>query len=459
MTKSLNADQHGKLKEKGGLFMGDLSICALVPHPPLLIPEVGGASISRVERTKDAMENISRAIACEAPEVLILITPHGPLFKDAIGIIGEEELSGDFSRFGAPDVDLSFKSDLQLIRLIENQDCGIKTLQVTSKNYPGAEMLDHGSMVPLYYLKKAGLDIPLVVMGFGFLPFKELYAFGKAIGRAIESSGKRVAIIASGDLSHRLTPDAPAGYDPAGKEFDQRLMASIETMDVDTILNMDRELVERAGECGLRSILIMLGALDGLLVSPKVLSYEGPFGVGYGVALFSIIEESSPVRLARQSVEEYVRHRRVIEEPHIPPPEIRGQAGAFVSIKKNGNLRGCIGTVEAIMSNVGKEIIMNAISAATRDPRFPPVTEDELGTLTYSVDILKEPERISGLHELDPQRYGVIVSKGKRRGLLLPNLEGIHTPEEQVAIAKRKAGISPADRDVTLERFEVIRWT
>jgi len=226
----------------------------------------------------------------------------------------------------------------------------------------------------------------------------------------------------------------------------------------------------------------MAGALDGKKVSSELLSYEGPFGVGYAVAAFKVLgdderrrfdqiyleaekeriealkaQEDEYVRLARQSLETYVIKRKVMKRPdNLSPDLINKKAGVFVSLKLDGSLRGCIGTISPTTSSIADEIIRNAISAGTEDPRFPPVTEEELSRLEYSVDVLGKAEKIESLDDLDPVRYGVIVTKGHRRGLLLPNLEGINTVEEQVSIALRKAGIYPHE-DYRLERFEVVR--
>jgi MEMO1 family protein len=162
------------------------------------------------------------------------------------------------------------------------------------------------------------------------------------------------------------------------------------------------------------------------------------------------------VTLARKAVDEYVRNRRKADEPTSPPPELDGQAGVFVCLKKHGELRGCIGTIEATQPNLGAEIINNAISAAVGDPRFSPVMPDELDDLKYSVDVLGPAEQVNSLDELDAKRYGVIVEAGRKRGLLLPDLEGVNTVEEQVSIAMRKAGIY-GDEPVSLYRFQVTR--
>ena len=163
------------------------------------------------------------------------------------------------------------------------------------------------------------------------------------------------------------------------------------------------------------------------------------------------------VKLARDTIDAYVKTGKTISIPSYLTDEMKGMAGGFVSIKKHGDLRGCIGTFSPTQPNIAAEVIQNAISAATRDPRFPPITPEELDSLDISVDILTEPEKIASPDELDPKRYGVIVTKGWKKGLLLPDIEGVDTVEEQIYIAKRKAGISP-DEEVKLQRFEVKRY-
>lgn len=163
------------------------------------------------------------------------------------------------------------------------------------------------------------------------------------------------------------------------------------------------------------------------------------------------------VELAKKTVEEYVRNRKVTSPPEELSPEMTANAGVFVSIKKKGNLRGCIGTFMPCTENVAREVIKNAICAATQDPRFDPVCEDELNDLKYSVDVLTPPEKVSDIGELDPKKYGVIVTHGSRKGLLLPDLEGVDSVEEQLRIAKMKAWIGP-DEEVDIFRFTVSRY-
>ncbi len=168
--------------------------------------------------------------------------------------------------------------------------------------------------------------------------------------------------------------------------------------------------------------------------------------------------DSNPVvDLARETVERFVRDGVVIR-PEVSSPQLKERAGVFVSIHENGELRGCIGTFEPTRENVAEEIVANAINAATHDPRFPPVSSSELGSLDYNVDILTSPEPVESLEDLDPKKYGVIVESGGRRGLLLPDLEGVESVAQQVGICRMKAGIGPSE-PVRLYRFEVRRFS
>lgn len=169
-------------------------------------------------------------------------------------------------------------------------------------------------------------------------------------------------------------------------------------------------------------------------------------------------DESVPVALARKSLAYYLAHNQPMLLPEKLAPELSGQAGVFVSLKKHGRLRGCIGTFLPTTVNIGAEIIQNAITAGTEDPRFPAVRPAELADITISVDILAAPEPIESPTQLDPQKYGIIVRRGNRRGLLLPMLEGVDTAAEQIEIAREKAGISPQE-EIELYRFTVTRYT
>lgn len=466
---------------------GELAYVCFVPHPPIMVPEVGREHIGQVESTIRAMKEVSLRLAETSPDTLLFITPHGPLSRDVFHLAGMSELKGDLGSFGASQVTFGHTNDLELAEAIQKQALAQGFSVRFTDRWGGLGRrrdpeLDHGVMAPLYYLREHLPQVQIVALTYTLIPMENLYTFGALLARVISASGKRVALVASGDMSHRLKPEAPAGYDPMGPVFDRRLVDLLARMEVEGIMELPEEMVEGAGQCGLPSLVVALGALDGRAVKPEVLSYEGPFGVGYLVAslppgslqdsreLLPVLKarrlerlerirsgESLPVRIARETLEAFVREGRLITLPESLPFELQKQAGAFVSLKKFGQLRGCIGTILPSRASVAEEIAINAVNAGTHDPRFEPVRPEELPDLTYSVDILSPPEPVSELGELDPKRYGVIVSQGFRRGLLLPDLEGIDSVEDQVRLAKQKAGIAP-DGDCKIERFEVIRY-
>ncbi len=429
------------------------------PHPPIIVPEVGRGREREVWRTLAALAQVAGELARRRPEVAVLMATHGPLHPRAFVVLDAPWAEGDFTQWGAHQVRLRFPVALDVVQAIQEEAVRAKIPLQPVRHWE----LDWSCTVPLYHLRPGLEGARLVVMNISLLPPREHFRLGQVVRQALERVGQRAAIIASADLSHRLSPQGPYGFDPAGPELDRRLQEAMARWDVETVLSTSEDLRERAGDDAVPSLSFLMGALDGLSVRPRLLSYEGPWGVGYMVVAVDIEAPSHPlVRLAKEAVEAYVLRGEKVE-PHLPPEALAGlpqRAGVFVSIKsKDGALRGCIGTIEPTCPTLAQEVVERAIESATHDPRFPPVAPEELDNLEYSVDILSPPERVQKEEELDPKRYGVIVRKGLRRGLLLPDLEGVDTVEKQLAIAKAKAGLDLQDQDVELYRFTVVRLT
>lgn len=458
---------------------------ALTPHPPLVVPDVGGERLSDAKTTVSGLQQVAQDLAASRPDTIVFITPHGNVFADGISGLSEAELYGDFSDFGVFNKGTSCHNDIELLNAIGQQaveqDIGFIAIdRAAAQRHHLKGELDHGILVPLHYLGEAGVaDVPIVALSFGLMPISDLYRFGTIISKAARKLGRRIAVVASGDMSHRLKDEGPYSYHPDGPVFDQAIQELLTRGDTRKVLDLPEKLRENAGECGYRSIVIMLGTLDGLQYTSNIYSYEGPFGVGYltagffpgspGVSCLETLDkdsrqaiqerrsaESVPARWARTVLESYINNAVVPPLPADMKKLTENRAGAFVSLKKKGQLRGCIGTIESAYGNLAEEIAANAVSAATRDYRFLPVQKEELGELVYSVDVLGEPEPCHR-EDLDPGKYGVIVSQGHRRGLLLPDLEGVDTVEQQLSIALQKAGISP-NEDFHMERFEVKRY-
>ncbi len=457
-----------------------LSLAFVVPHPPLIVPEIGRGEEKKIKNTVDAYNKAAQAAAAVKPDTVVIVSPHSVMYGDYIHISPGDEAEGGFGRFGAPGVSIKKEYDTEFVATLAGiaEGAGIPAGTLGQRD----KALDHGTLVPLYFLEKYLKNYKIVRVSIsGLLPI-EHYRFGQCIAEAAESLRRNTVTVASGDLSHKLTKDGPYGFAEEGPEFDRQLTRAMKDADFYKFLSFSEEFSEAAAECGLRSFIEMAGALDGKAVKTEFLSYEGPFGVGYAVCGYIVTGgdesrrfgekyqeeqrqtlaeaqkgEDEYVRLARLSLETYVKTGKYAKLPGgLPDEMLKRKAGTFVSLKKGGRLRGCIGTISSTQPSIAEEILRNAVSAGTGDPRFEPVTEDELDSLVYSVDVLGEAEPVDSMDELDAKRYGVIVNKGYRRGLLLPNLEGVDTPEQQIAIALKKAGI-PAGEGYNMERFEVVR--
>ena len=453
----------------------------MVPHPPLIIPDVGRGQEKAIQATIDAYHEAAKKIASWQPDTVVVLSPHSIMYADYFHISPGTGARGDFGQFRAPQVKIQVQYDTELVEALSQE--------AEAREIPAGTMgerdsrLDHATMIPLWFLNHYYTDYKTVRIGLSGLPLSQHYMLGQCIQKAAELCGRNIVVIGSGDLSHKLKEDGPYGFQKEGTEYDSRIMEVMGIAAFDQLFDFTEEFCDKAAECGHRSFVILAGTLDRLAVKAEKLSHEGTFGVGYGVCTYEVEgraperdflrqyeekiadeakrrkeSEDAYVRLARQTIEAYVGERKQISIPKDLPEEMyESRAGVFVSLKEEGRLRGCIGTIAPVQKNIAEEIVANAISASTKDPRFHPVQPDELDKLVYSVDVLGTPAAITSPDELDVKRYGVIVTKGRKRGLLLPNLDGVDTVEDQITIAKQKAGISTYDDDVQLERFEVVR--
>ncbi len=438
-----------------------LVFSGIAPHPPIMVPEVGRESIAGVRSSIDAMGQFTKRLIESGAESVIVISPHARLEVDSFVAYQGPEVFGDFSNFHAPGTEFALRVDEELLTAI--------TRSAASEKYNVSlladEVLDHGTAVPLYFLLRNGWQGQVVALGYSFLSNHDHLRFGSCIAKAVDQLGRRVAFVASGDLSHRLKPEAPAGYNPSAHFFDEEVVKALRANEPERIVEIDHGLRRLAGECGYRSMLVAIGAAAEVPLSCDVMSYEAPFGVGYLVAQLTNAPEArgdSPddlPALARNAVETFTRTGEILDPFVSHEGLLTARAPCFVCLKTHdGELRGCIGTIEPSKDTLAQEIVANAISAATSDPRFDAVRESELADLVYSVDVLL-PAEPAVMDELDPSVYGVIVEdeSESRRGLLLPDIPGVDTAQQQVEIAKRKAGIS-AETPVKLSRFKVERY-
>lgn len=257
----------------------------IVPHPPIIIPEIGQDRLAEAEATVSGMRRLAEDIAKTDTDVLVSISPHSPMLYDSFLIKSKSRLSGSFSLFGFPDLEFIINGDEELPRAIITAcaGAGVPMTKVGERTLFVDNHLDHGILVPYFYLSQKQ-DYSLVSISISSLPLDKHFALGEVIGDICARDSRKIAFMASGDLSHRLSVDAPAGYLPRGAEFDKTICDIVTAGDLKKLLDISDDLIEAAGECGLRSLTTLAGVISGQEYEIKLLSYEGPFGVGYMVA-------------------------------------------------------------------------------------------------------------------------------------------------------------------------------
>ena len=434
----------------------------LMPHAPILVPSVGKENLARVDHTVRAMTEIARRALAAQPDTVLLISPHSPRRPGAFGIWLTPRLRGTFEQFGSAEdrVDLPLDRAAAERLELEAAQRGLRTWRI------GGGELDHGATVPLSYLAVAGWQGPTVVVSLHEPGEGGLDELGAAIAATAQGLHRRLAVIASGDMSHRLTQSAPCGFHPNGSRFDEAFIARLRSGARDAILRIDPALVDMAAEDVVDSTRVALSAVGGAADGRAVVSYEGPFGVGYGVAVLfeakssehaaapAVLSHCSDLpRVARCAVEAKFGYGPD-EPPFIAAGELLAPHGVFVTLRTvDGELRGCIGAPLPTQNDLVWRTWHHARAAAFHDTRFSPVRADELPHLRFEVSVLGRLEPVASPAELDAARYGVCIRAADgRRAVLLPAIEGIDSVEVQLRTVKRKAGLEP-DEPVEIQRF------
>jgi aromatic ring-opening dioxygenase LigB subunit len=260
-----------------------LVFSAIVPHPPILIPSIGKDNLDQIKATKESLEKLEKDLYASKPDIIMMISPHGHVDPDHFTLNISDNYIINFEEFGDFATELKVKGDTTLMTIDKESISKKSPVNIISE-----EKLDHGIGVPFYYLGQNIENVKIIPIVFSLLDTQAHLDFGKHLKEIIFGSEKRIAVIASGDLSHCLTESAPAPFNPSGKEFDEKMIELLKKPDPQGIVNIDKDLVENASECGLRSIVILLGILNNIKFETEILSYEAPFGVGYLTANLSL---------------------------------------------------------------------------------------------------------------------------------------------------------------------------
>ncbi|MDD5749512.1 MAG: AmmeMemoRadiSam system protein B [Patescibacteria group bacterium] len=261
-----------------------LIFSAFVPHSPILIPEVGKENLEKLKKTAEAYKNLESDLYSLKPDLLIIISSHANKRGGEFFTINQQPmLKVSFKDFGDLITNLEFENDIGF---------GYKIKESCEDHLPiiltADSQLDYGSGVPLFYLAQHLPQLKIISIGYADLSLNQHLNFGQIIRKQINLSAKRIAVVASGDLSHKLHQDSPAGFSPMAQEFDRQLLKLVNEKNIDALVNMDKDLIMEAGECGLRSLITLLGIIKEIDYQPQQLSYEAPFGIGYLVENFRV---------------------------------------------------------------------------------------------------------------------------------------------------------------------------
>lgn len=454
-----------------------MAVCctALMCHAPIVIPAIGDDRAHECERTTAAMHEVALRVLDQHPEVLVVVSPHTPRQGGLFGVVEAPRIAGSFARFGFPRLAVRLPGAPRAARTVRQSAAALGVECWT----PPADDLDHGALVPLHFFVENGWSGPTLILALPYQNGDSETVMGEALRAAADKSHERWAVIASGDMSHRLRPDAPAGFDPRAREFDDAFVASVQRGDYRAACAPDPWLREIAAEDVVQSTSVAAAAAGFRSDGHAFLAYEGPFGVGYCESL--LFTDGSNGRPARGHAEnatpepvrsdgadapppvlpeiarEAIRSDRLGQPLVLPPlrPPWDAPRAVFVTLRSPaGELRGCIGRTHPTLASLAEEIADCAVSSATRDPRCERVTLGEIDHLLIEVSVLSTPVPVSSRAELDPRRYGVVVSFGSLRGVLLPDIDGVETVAAQLHIAAEKAGIREGAA-YTIERFEV----
>ncbi len=436
----------------------------LFPHQVgLLVRQTDGTLAKTLAAYREAGESIARL----KPDTIILVSPHMESYRDYIQIADGEVGNGRLGFSGRGEYKFRVVYDRPLAREIASF-CSSSSFPAGMESEKDSD-LDHGTMVPLFFLNRSYSSFKLVRIGISGLSLFDHYRMGEIIASAVESLGRRAVIIASGDLSHTYELE---GYASLAERYDSSLLAYLGKGNFGGLLNFSRRNLRTSGECAHRPLLVLGGAFDRQDVDSRLLSREVVNGVGLAVMAFyprgrnpsrayldlyqtkerirvQGIRETSDqhAKLAYRAIEYFLKeHGRLPIPQGLPPAFYRRSGGVFVSLFKYGNPRGCLGTCFAREGNLANEIVSSAIAACTGDPRYSDLTIDEWPYVEVRIDVLSRPEKISGMAGLNPKKYGVIVEAGEKRGMLLPSLDGVIDSQEQLGIAIKKARLQNGEQ-------------
>lgn len=460
----------------------------IMPHTLNLLPSLGGGLERKAQSTVESMDSMAREIAGLAPDTIVVISSHAPSLGNVFVVSPQKRFLGSLAKYRFRLNAIRPYNDLEFVRMLE-EGAAKRSLPIKSfednksarRRYGLNGSLDMGTYVPLFFVNQYLHNYKLVVISLSDASPLEHYLCGKLIAMTARDKGGRFVVIASGELSHKVSKESPLGCVSGAADFDQAIVECIEHGQVERLLKYDFSKRSAYAPCGVDCFNMLLGTLDGKRQHNEVLSYEHPFGVGLlcakldeGVAGNSVefdfarkrdgrvkcskrAGESEPCRLARAAIKQYLKSKETLGTPVFQKGELLScSSGVYVSLFKGGRWRGCYGNPDPTDRVSADDVIDYAITAAVEND-VGAVSLSELGDLEIVVDFVRDIERVESLEAFDHKKYGMLVKYKDTEGIILPNVPHVHSVEDQYRAALYNAGASEKDK-VKLYRFTVERF-
>lgn len=432
-------------------------LCAgyIVPHPPILLPQIGKEALQQLSQTAAAYDKIAREISEYQPETIVIISAKAIGYSDYIHISPNAHAAGNFGKYNHPEYAISVDYDEELRERI----CALAKRNRIPAGTRGddAPVLDTGTMVPLFFINQYFGNYKVVRISMSQLSCEQHDRLGQCITAAAEDIERNIVVIASGELSQRLHHDSPYGYAKEAAVFDQVILQAIQDNDLDTLAHINPDLIEKSAQRGLPALQILKGAIGDSLFRSSLYSYEAPFGIGYAVAAFHNKDQNPYTSLARSAMLTYLADGKLLSPSKEAAALLQQRGGVIISLYLNHKLYSCAGTIHPLYPDVAAEIIHNSVAAAFHDPHAPALNKMQIMRCEIVVYVLQDFEPIFFIEDMDVKHDGLIVNSAQKQGIIFPDQAKIHTPTQQLEAALKKADIDK-DEYYTMERFTLKRY-
>lgn len=432
-------------------------LCAayIVPNSPLLLPMIHEEVHDQLQATVHAYHQAAKEIGAYHPDTIVIISTKAPGYKDYIHIAPGEQAVGNFAKYGHSEYAIAVEYDTVLV----NQICSLAKRNhiPAGKRGDNAATLDSGTMVPLFFINQYINSYRVVRISISEVDQDQLDRLGQCISAAAEDMDRRIVVIVSGELSKRLNSDSPYGYAKEAAVFDQFILSSVKDNDLEAWNHVNSDIGKASAQTILPALQIFKGAISDTLFRSALLSYEGPFGIGWMVAAFHNKDQNPYCALARNALLYYWENGKSMTKLPKIDAQLKRRGGVIISLYLHNELYGYAGSIHPMYPTIAQEIVHNAVTAGFRNSQKEPLTKAQLMRCDIRIYILSEYEPIFFIEDVNVKYDGLIVTGNQKQGVIFPNSAKVQTPQQLLDAALKKGGID-ADEYYTIERFHLEQY-